>query len=227
MKKKVVELGPSPSPASSQHEGIKLSCYYFPKFMVKEYDAGEVGAEWLSIAPVGQGAPPKCTRSHLDGERLVNPDEWSGYFKGVRGNLVFFNAPDGVNGGLPFAVFDATTVKKLFEDTAYDESMYPRRPQPTPFNRLRVSGGQNQRVVLRYLRVVAVACDLNIEKQVCWHQVRPKLGLQGTPMPVCLNYDRAAGRKWPSVVAYPVEVSLFPKPVLRNIPGPLKCWPAD
>ncbi len=227
LKKMVVDLGPSPYHPGDQHERIRLSCYFFPTFVVKEYDEREVGAEWLSIAPVAAGATGECTKSHVAGERLINPDDWSGYFKGVRGSLVFFDAPDGLNGGLPFAIFEAGTLKKLFEDTAYDASMYARKPPPSPFNRLRVSSDADQRVVLRYLRVVAVDCDLHREKNACWEQVRRKLGLEDASMPVCSDYERAAGRLWPSAIAYPVEVSLAPVPRVRHIPGPLKCWPAD
>ena len=33
------------------------------------------------------------------------------------------------------------------------------------------------------------------------------------------------GRRWVSAVAYPVEVVLFPKPIRRNVEGPVGCWP--
>lgn len=227
IKKTVVNLGASPAHPGDEHERITLTCYLFPSFMVKEYDEGEVGAEWLSIVPAAKGATPACTRDHLAGERVVNPDDWSGYFKGARGNLVFFDAADGLNGGLPFAIFDASTGKKLFEDTAYDSSMYTRKLAPSPFNRLRVTSDAASGVTLRYLRVVAADCDLHTEKAPCWQKITTKLGLAAAPMPVCTDYARARGRKWPSAIAYPVEVTLAPAPVTRPIPGPLKCWPAD
>lgn len=227
IKKTVVNFGASPHHPAEEGQRMRLTCYLFPSFMVKEYDEGEVGAEWLSILPVTKGATPACTRDHVPGERVLNPDDWSGYFKGARGNLVFFDSGDGVNGGLPFAIFDASTARKLFEDTAFDTSLYTHKPAPSPFNRLRIFGDATAGLTLRYLRVVAADCDLHTEKAPCWQKITAKLGLGEAPMPVCTDYARARGRRWPSAVAYPVEVTLSPSPTTRPIPGPVKCWPAD
>jgi len=112
LKKTVVDLGPSPFYMPSQHVRNKLTCYRHPTFTVKEYDEGEKGAEWLSIVPSAQAA---CTLRHREDEKVNT--EWSGYFRGVKSGFVFFDAADGMDGGLPFAVFDVKTGRKLFPDS--------------------------------------------------------------------------------------------------------------
>jgi hypothetical protein len=111
LKTKVVDFGLSSSnPPGGRSFRVKLSCWSYPTFMVKEYnDEGEKGARWLAIVPVGKGAVPACTRAHALGEKIIKWPEWSGYFDGVKGNLVFFRADDGTDGGLPFVVYDFNT----------------------------------------------------------------------------------------------------------------------
>src|SRR5215469_4180529 len=48
-RKLTIRLGRSPSGSGRQ---AKVTCYYFPKFMVKEVDLGEVGADRLAILPI-------------------------------------------------------------------------------------------------------------------------------------------------------------------------------
>jgi hypothetical protein len=72
MKKKVVDFGPSPYYPGGNVR-IKLSCYFYPSFMVKEYDEGQEGAEWLAIVSFEEGITPACTQSHLVGERYQIP----------------------------------------------------------------------------------------------------------------------------------------------------------
>src|SRR5215470_2119022 len=96
LKKTIVDFGPSPyyrNPKTAPR--VKLSCFYFPTFMVKEYDEGEKGAEWMAIVPRSTGNSDRCTRSHVSSERLIGGKDWSGYFKGVKRNFVFFDASDG------------------------------------------------------------------------------------------------------------------------------------
>ena len=226
LNKKVVDFGTSPHHPAAQHERIKLTCYYYPTFMVKQYDEGEKGAEWLSIAPMEKCAQPGCTKSHPPGEKLIDPSDWGGYFKGVKGELVFFDADDGHEGGLPFAIFEAKTARKIFEDTAYDSTMWNKKAAPSPFNRLRIETSPDQQIILRYLRVVEGGCDLHQEKTACWDRIRAKLELRTTEMPACSGYEKITER-WDSAVAYPVEVSLFPQPAIKTIDGPVKCWPVD
>src|SRR5262249_20801476 len=98
---RTVNLGGSNSTTQGH---AKVTCYFFSTFMVKEVDLGEKGASRLSIVPSSKKNPPACSRLRDQAEKVVNPDDWSGYFKGVKGNLVFFDADDGVNGGMGFAV---------------------------------------------------------------------------------------------------------------------------
>ena len=94
--KKVVDLGPSrsnpPGRNANDQTRAKVTCYYFSGFMVKEVDMGEKGAERLAIVPVRKNEMHTCSRLRDPGEREISSDDWSGYFMGVKGHLVFFLA---------------------------------------------------------------------------------------------------------------------------------------
>jgi hypothetical protein len=204
-----------------------LSCFFYPNFVIKEYDnEGEKGAEWVALAPIQKGRVPACARTHADGERIFKWPEWSGYFKGVKGNLVFLNDADGTDGGIPFTIYDFRTGKMIFRDSAYDSGIWTKKPASSPFNHLSFKGAQDSGLTLMYLRVVEADCDLHIEKTACWEQVTKKLELKSTRMPACMGYENISSR-WISAVAYPVEVSLSPQPVAKTVAGPVKCWPVD
>jgi hypothetical protein len=225
LKKKVVDFGPAPYYAAASRVRAKLSCYFFPTLMVEEYDTGQKGAEWLAIVPI-VAATPACTRSHAVSEKVIEEPEWRGYFKGVKGNLVFFYASDGTNGGMSFVVYDSRTGTKIFQDSAFDSTWLHNKVEVSLFNRPRVSSTPDGQVSIRYLRVVEADCDLYREKVSCWEQVRKKFEVKGTAMPVCNSY-RDVTTRWASALAYPVEVSLFPEPTTKTIDGPVKCWPVD
>src|SRR6266566_1108852 len=217
LKKKVVDFGPSPYNASGgQRIRVKLSCYFYATFLVKEYDMGEKGAEWLAIVPTRKEVAPACTRSHSQGERVIEGTEWSGYFKGAKEHLVFFRGDDGYNGGLPFAIYDSGTGTKVFEDSVILDSH---------FSQIRFSSTQGGQFSLSYMRVVQADCDLHREKTTCWDSVRKKFDLKNTQMPVCTGYEGIIGTDASSAIAYPVEVFLFPQPVIKTTNGPAKCWP--
>jgi hypothetical protein len=56
---------------------------------------------------------------------------------------------------------------------------------------------------------------------------KEQAGLTLAPMPKCSDYpDENAGRE-PSVIAYPVEASLFPKSSIKAIGNPVRCYPPD
>jgi len=93
----------------------ELRCSYYPHFMVKEIDLGEPGADQLSILPIAAGKSRDCKRANASDEIVVK--EWSGYLGGVKGEYIFWDADDGWNGGLGFAVTTADG-KKLFDDVA-------------------------------------------------------------------------------------------------------------
>jgi hypothetical protein len=193
--------------------------------MVKEYDEGQKGAEWLAIAPIEGPTPPPCTLTHPANEKVI-PPEWGGYFMGAKGRLVFFSEADGFNSAMPFVVYDSRTKTKVFEDSYHDTRIFRRTVESSPFNHMRVIEGNNGQFILKYLHVVEVGCDLHTEKSSCWERVRKKLKLQSTEMPTCTGYETIS--TWfASAVAYPVEVTLFPKPVVKTVDGPVRCWPVD
>ena len=165
------------------------------------------------------GKLPGCKLSHEPGERVIKG--WEGYFKGVKGDLVFFDGGESQFGALAFAVYDSTNGKKLFEDDAEisDEEDSPR---------LRVFSTKAG-FVLKYLRTYYAGCNLHAEGRSCWERIEAKLGLKSDRMPVCTGYDTIAKLvgtdEVESWIAYPVEVTLSPHPVIRAVAGPTKCWP--
>jgi hypothetical protein len=203
---------------------LKLSCFFYPNFVIKQYDnEGEKGAQWVAIVPIEKGAAPACTRTHASGERVFTPPELDGYFYGVKGNLVFLNDADGLNGGMPFTVYDFRTGKKIFRDSS---GRWMQKSGISSFDRLNFSGGDDSDFTMTYMRVFEAACDLHTEKDACWEKVRKKLELKDAQMPVCTGYENISSR-YASAVAYPVRVSLFPKPVTKTVAGPVKCFPAN
>jgi len=215
LKKTVVDFGPSPF-RTSQHVRNKLTCYYYPAFTVKEYDQGEKGAEWLSIVPSAQAA---CVRMHEEHEKVTT--EWSGYFRGVKGTVVFFYASDGEEGGMPFAAFDSGTGRKLFEDSSlldyYQKTLHLKSV-------FRVTSEADQNPRLTYLRVARAGCNLKAEQWEFWNKVRAQLGITQTDIPVCSGYEKA---DWESAIVYPVSVVLTDSPQIKAVDGPVFCWPTD
>jgi hypothetical protein len=228
LKKKVVDFGPSENNLPGrQNFQVKLYCFFYPSFVIKEYDdEGKKGAEWVAIVPIQKDTVSACTGAHASGERVFTSPEWFGYFHGVKGTLVFLDDPDGTDGGMPFTIYDFRTGHKIFRDSAYDSRMWNQKVPSSPFNHLRFSSAQDSDLTMTYLRVVEADCDLHTEKTACWEQLRKKIELKGGQTPVCTGYENISSR-WVSAVAYPVEVSLFPQPVTRTIAGPVKCWPVD
>jgi hypothetical protein len=220
IKKVTVDLGHSPYFPDDQTMRNKLSCFYFPHLMIKQYDQGQVGSQWLSILR-SQGNLPGCKLSHEPQERVIQPSEWGGYFKGLKGNLVFFDAGEmAADGSISFAVYDLTTGKKLFEDDADPSD----NDVPSNLQVISTKAGY----LLRYRRVDWAGCDLHAEGMACWKKIKAKFGLKS--MPVCRSYSAELFKAFQtdtfeSVIAYPVEVTLSPHPVTRTVAGPSKCWP--
>ena len=217
-----VELGASPYyPDPEDSPPTSLSCYYFPTFMVKEHYLGGKGAEWMSVL-LNAGGTPECTSSHEPGERIIEYPEWEGYFMGVKGNLVFFDGNDTFNGGLPFAVYDSSNGKKIFEDSAY----YEHGSSLSHVEVVATSAGH----LLRYLRVAVTDCNLNSEGTACWNEIKAEYSLRSDDIPICTGYERIADLvgtdQVESVIAYPVEVVLSGFPSIQSVAGPVRCWPS-
>ena len=227
-KKQVVDCGvPKDFPGNPHHD--QLTCFYYRGLMVKQLTNRWIkGAIFLSFLRFDK-AQPACVKEHSSDEKVLDNHEWSGYFRGkVKGDLVFFDAADGDDGGMPFAVYDSKTQKKIFEDNAYFFWMWnPKlRPQPSPFNDIRVRTANDGNIVLTYLRVLHTECDIPNKAAECWQPLVQKLGLTTDAAPRCISWEenQTAGD---SAVAYPVETSLFPTPTTKTISGPVRCWPAD
>jgi hypothetical protein len=236
---KTVDLGPSKYAAGVR---AHIKCYYFPGFMVKEVDDGEKGAAELAIVPNTKYVP-KCNQTQYKSEMVVNAEEWSGYFKGVKNSFVFFDADDGVNGGLGFAVYDARTGKKLFSDSAVGPLQFPER--------------SDNAFAIKYERLVQAECVIQNETSECWQQIKKDLAMENIHAPDCrVGYEKSAlamakgrcqaqnaanaqcmekeialARKQASdsrsVIVYPAEVILGAHTTVRPVAGEVRCWPAD
>jgi hypothetical protein len=221
-KKQVVDYGVEKDFPNNPHHD-QLTCFYYHGLMVKQLtNYWNKGALFLSFLRFDQ-VRPACVKEHSPGEKVLRDSEWSGYFRGlVKGGLVFFDAEDGENGGMPFAVYDSNTQEKIFEDNAYYVPMWnPKlRQRPSPFNDIRVRTTHEGNVVLTYLRVLGTECDIPNKGAECWPPLVQKLGLKAAAPPSCI---RGGGDQIPrpSAVSYPVETSLFPTPasgVTQNRP---------
>ena len=209
----------------------KLSCYWFPTVMVKEYDISEKGAAWTSFIRFTASERPECTRSHVPGEKVVaKRRDWNGYFYGVKKDFVFLTDADGDDGGIGFFVYDSKTGKKIFEDTdcltcMYLDKMYGREPPSAPFDRMRISETPGGPITLSYMRAKHADCDVRADSASCWDHVRILMGVKSAKKPECLGYavDTPVGEA-PSMVAHPVFVSLESPPIVKSVDGPLLCW---
>jgi hypothetical protein len=222
---KVVDFGPSPYYPPARHARNTLTCWYFREVMVKQYDDRQKGAAWLAFV-ASRGEKPPCAQEHPANEKVLERDaekpEWIGYFLGVKGSLVFFNSDDtDVTGGMWFAVFDAKSGKKRFEDSAYERHSEDKKGVTSPFDEIRVVRVREGDVTLTYLRIVDTECDLR-EHKTCWQAARERFGLRQVTAPIC----RRAPNQQATVLAYPVEVVLSATPIPKPIDGPVRCWAA-
>jgi hypothetical protein len=238
VRKQRVDLRRTPNQLTDR---ARVTCYFFPNFMVKEIDMGEVGAERLGIVPVKPQSMGKCVRARGKEEIVIPAEQWSGYFMGVKNGYVFFSGDDLWNGATPFAIFDAVTGKKLFEDSAKADVAF---------------APSGQTVSMRYLRVVSDDCFI-LKDAACWQRMAAKYGLgnaaapdckkgydasaesmakgrcaaQRAPLAACLKKKRPLALKQaldsPSVISYPVEVELGATPSAKPTGAAVGCWPAD
>ena len=224
----------------------QLDCFYFAGLRVKQLDLGEVGAAQLAILPLKPDAKRvACHKQREPGEIVIRGADWSGYFKGVRASYVFFDADDGTNGGLGFAVFDGHDGKKLFSDVAVGKI---GSAEPT-------EGG----IRLRYRRALLGPCSIVSGGAACWPQFVQTAAVPAEPMPDCAagylkaKTEMARGRceaqndktpgcfesqmaeldrqRWdeaPSVLAYDVEAEIgHSRQNLTPVGGERSCWPSD
>jgi hypothetical protein len=237
-----VNLKPDPLNAQVKRN---ITCFDYDRFVVKQIDFGEVGAESLSIIPVGKEGTVPCRQTRERQESVISSDSWSGYFKGAKSDCCIFTAADGINGGLGFMVFSASGKKKLFEDIAEKgiESI------DTAQGRLK----------LRYQRVFASKCSAVTEGAACRDTIAGQTGVSVESLLPCAGSYEAAkremaktrcesertgyglcmekelkvldGQHWeatPTVIVYEVEAVLGGKqPVIKPLGNVLVCRPAD
>jgi hypothetical protein len=247
---------PFDAPAAIQHATIKadpanpeakheVRCFVYPQFMVKQVDLGEVGADSLSIIPAAANKTPPCKQEKASDEYVIPGEMWSGYFKGVKGDYVFFDAADGINGGVGFMVFSASGKNKLFDDVAVKG-----------LKSIEIKDGA---LTLRYRRGVAAPCSAVAEGAACSERIVKEMGVDAPALAFCAagykaaKLEMAKGRceaesakdaacidrqlklldeqKWdssPSVLAYDAEVVLGGgAPAIKATGAAATCRPAD
>jgi hypothetical protein len=180
----------------------KLTCTRYAAFAVKEVDRGEKGAEKLAIIP----ADAPCAVD-TPGEIRIDME---GYFKGVIGDYIFFDASDGWDGGVPFGVF-APDGRKLFDDSVEEGDFA-------------MASRDGKTLRLQYTRVFHAPCSLYARRAECDGKVMALTGLGGegaaptTELPDCTKvYDaqlkntspeyRGSLKASPSVLVYPVNLT--------------------
>lgn len=195
-----VDTAPLPKDKANPDAQPQVNCYRFAGFMVKEVDLGEVGAESLAIARPDAA----CERAAGKDEKPVK-DDLAGYFFGAKGNLVFFQAADGYNGGVPFVVYDTKTMKRLFDDSLMGDD----------FQSLDVNG---MSVKATYRRVYSADCSLYLDGGNCPEKIKKETGLGGADakLPDCgeaYNAEKQRTPKFakeveslPSVITYEAEL---------------------
>ena len=216
----VINLPPEPENPSAKP---KRTCTFYPGFVVKEIDLGEVGASELTITAI-QGAPPQCT-TKIAREVKIDAETWSGYFRGAKGDFVFFDAEDGWNNGMPFAVFAGTSGRKLFSETRKGDG----------FKSIEFDNGA---LVLQYRRVWPSPCSLMADPKGCWAKIVAATGLPESRRPDCTAAYQAEMKRtpnfakdipaMPTVISYDVEAR-FAAGKLAIAPrgGTVECWLPD
>lgn len=226
LQKTVLYLGRSQYLMRNDNRHVTVTCWYYSHFMVKEQDdPGMKGAGTIALTPMQRGHLPKCSKAPQPGEKKFGEwnEEykqfvgWNGYFAGVKHDLIFLERLDGdSNSGIPFTAFEADAKTKFFEDSVMLEARGERHLSflPTPANQ----------IVLRYLRVASAGCSIPKSGESCWSELQQKTGLTNLPTPKCSDYTGKEAGVAASVIAYPVEATLYPKPSVRPLGGPIRCY---
>jgi hypothetical protein len=213
-----VDSAPLPKDKANPDAQPQVNCYRYAGFMVKEVDLGEKGAESLAVTRPDAA----CERAAGKDDKPVK-DDLAGYFFGAKGNLAFFQADDGTNGGLPFVVFDTKTMQRLFDDSL----------EGNDFDSLDVVGTT---VKITYRRVFSADCSLYKNNDACLARIKAATGLGGpeSAMPDCnAAYEEEKKRTpdyakeieaLPSVIAYEAELDFDGKAVtIKPLKGTAAC----
>jgi hypothetical protein len=193
---------PLPRDPDNPQSKPMLSCIYFPHFVIKQVDLGEIGAEQLSIIPVPKGqAAADCHRENVKSEMVVDAKQWSGYFKGVKGDFVFFDADDGTNNAMGFAVFSGLDGTRIFEDVSAGM-------RAIELTHAASAASDTASVKLSYRRTYQASCSLRADEKNCWEKIRDATGLADVAPPDCAAAYKGVEAGDPSVIGYSVEVVL-------------------
>jgi hypothetical protein len=167
----------APDPQNPETERL-ATCFDYPAFTIKQVDLGEVGAASMSVAPSAPGERPPCAEKIQPDEYVIPGGEWTGYFAGVKGDYAFFNAGDGVNGGLGFMALRISSRKKLFDDVADGG--------------LRSVTEKDGGVVLRYRRSFTGSCSVLTGGPACGERLARETGVASIPAPMCVEGYKSA-----------------------------------
>ncbi len=215
LKTSVVNLGWSQYLMPHNRMRIQLTCSYYSNFIVKELNDPGLKGSKVVVAPVKSAQAPECDQRRIHGDHQLS---WGdSYFGGVKGSLVFLTNLDGTAGGMAFTMFDSMTGMKVFQDEAAFRHLSGERTE------LRFIDAADGKFKLRYLRVFVGECSVPKEGNACWNKISQKAGFHDALMPVCKDSVPPDGA--PSAIGYPVEVMFLPKPSVRVLGNPTKCWP--
>lgn len=219
LRKKIVDLGRSQYLMPFDRRRVKLTCFVYPKFMVKQVgDPGYKGAFMLRVVPMTPGKTPACTTRRGHGEKTFGGGDY--YFAGVWRSLMFLVA-EGGDGGELYRVVNSGDMHTLFKDLVWVGTH-------GELGELRSIEGNDRNVTLTYTRVFPGTCSVPIHGIQCWDKFKQELGLPAAPIPKCRNdFEGIDQGDIPSVIAYPVEVHLFPKPRIRASGLPIACYATE
>lgn len=215
IKKQIIPL-PNPN---NPDRIAKVSCFYYPQFMVKEVDMGEKGAAKLSITPLSASKALDCKENNLE---EIEIKDWFGYFSGVKGGYVFFDSDDGYDGGVPFAVFSGKDGRKLFDDSSDNGA-----------KALRHTTVSKNGLTFRYHRVFVTSCSL-YRNNTCWDLIKKETGITGSA-PNCDKAYELEKEKMPeyakeieeykSVIGYEAKITYKDGNLnISSVPGKVSCW---
>jgi hypothetical protein len=223
-----VKLGWSQSLMANDRRPVELHCHYYPSFVVKEeLDPAVKGAVWIAVAPSTDTKTPQCRTASAAGQRRLRDEE---YFSGVKSKYIFLQAADGLNEGIEFVVIDQPTGRKIFQDVALSS----RRRYIPDLRFDRTAAGD---ITIAYRRVVVTRCSIPQSGITCWRAIRHRYAIPLSPIPKCVGYQQPGEpeskandldsllepRATNSAIAYPVLVSLAPRPKTASTAGPVRC----
>jgi hypothetical protein len=219
-----------PAQPGQPDQRLTIHCVTYPGFMVREIDADDyIGSIGISVIPVTASAPATCRVAKSPEARELRADGPLG-FVGAAGRFLLLIWADGGNGGTAFAVFDAASARKLYEDAVRDGL--------NGFSRFS-SGPGDDTLDLRYERFSNVPCSLAAGDTTCWSRfarqakLPAEIARRGPPTAACAaayakRNLRGKDLTDPSVVSYPVVMILGVASRAKVVSrGELSCWPSD